>query len=64
MESAARYRERYSSVSETAGRFGLSASYLRKEIRRGRLRATRFGRAIRLAERDVQAFVARAGQRG
>lgn len=45
------------SVERAASRLDMSPAWLRKEIAAGRIRAVRFGRSVRILERDLQALV-------
>lgn len=47
------------SLKTAALRLDCSVPYLRKKIQEGSLKATRFGRAIRILERDLIAFTER-----
>ncbi len=45
-------------VPETAKRWGVSTTFVRREIWSGRLRATRFGRAVRVTVEEAERFAA------
>lgn len=47
-------------IPEFAESLGVSPAFLRIESRRGRLRLTRFGRAVRVMREDAEAYIARA----
>ena len=50
-------------VSELAERWSVSPAYVRREIWSGRLRAARFGRAVRVSFAEADRFAAAAVSR-
>lgn len=46
------------SLRTAADRLGLSVSFLEKQIKAGELRAIKFGKATRIEEADLRAYVA------
>jgi excisionase family DNA binding protein len=49
---------RFFTVAEVAERLGVSTRTIRRWIENGELVAHRFGRAVRIVERDLKAFLA------
>jgi excisionase family DNA binding protein len=49
----------FSTVAEVAARLGVSVRTVRRWIKSGDLVAHRFGSAVRIAESDLKAFIAR-----
>jgi excisionase family DNA binding protein len=55
--------ERWLSVAAVAARLGISERWVRRKIARGELPAHRVGRLLRVGERALAAYVARAASR-
>ena len=53
-----RERSKFFAISEVAEQLGVSTRTVRRWIENLELVAHRFGRAVRIAERDLQAFIA------
>ena len=53
--------ERFLTVAEVAERLKVHPITVRRHIKAGRLRAVRFGRAVRIRESDLDAYVAPEG---
>lgn len=51
----------YRTVAEVAGYLRISQRQVRRFIAQGDISATRFGRAVRIHERDMLAYVGRSG---
>jgi excisionase family DNA binding protein len=51
--------ERFFTIALVAASFGVSVRTVRRWIRRGDLVAHHFGAAVRIAESDLKAFIAR-----
>ena len=52
----------YLSIVQVAKRWGVSTTFVRRAIWARQLRARRFGRVIRVAQADVDQFVAKLPQ--
>ena len=52
----------YRTVAEVAGYLRISQRQVRRLIAQGDISATRFGRAVRIHERDMLAYVGRSGK--
>jgi hypothetical protein len=50
-------------INELASSYGLSHQFLRNEIRRGKLRARRFGRRVIVLDEDWRAYLEQADAR-
>jgi excisionase family DNA binding protein len=51
-------RDNFFTIAEVAERFGVATRTVRRWIGAGELVAHRFGRAVRIAESDLKAFIA------
>ena len=54
-----RRRRTHLTLSEVAERWGVSVNFIRREIWRGNLKSTRFGRSIRVALEEVERYAGR-----
>ena len=52
----------YRTVAEVAGYLRISQRQVRRLIAQGDISVTRFGRAVRIHERDMLAYVGRSGK--
>jgi excisionase family DNA binding protein len=52
----------YRTVAEVSGFLRISQRQVRRLIAYGEITVTRFGRAVRIHERDLMAYIGRAGK--
>jgi excisionase family DNA binding protein len=56
-QSARAIEKRFLTITEASVETSLSEKFLRRDIARGALKHHRFGRAIRIAREDLEAYI-------